>query len=194
MTSSLVTAADKIVIVGFMGVGKSTIGRLLANRLRWNFVDLDEVIEREFGCSIPDVFETWGEKAFRDKERTSALTMCGPQSNSRRVIALGGGTFTQESVRAHCMKHTWVVLLDLSWEQWRELRMPQIIDSRPVLKNLSLEATHDLFDQRSAQYTHHHRFLIDKLSPDEVVDRIVDALDLSVKSAAENVLPADNAR
>lgn len=182
-----VVSNGKLIIAGFMGVGKSTVGQLLARRLGWTFIDLDEVLERQFGCSIPEIFEIWGEKAFRDKERETAISLCDPTDGGNSIIALGGGTFTHDPVRQFCMQHATVVLLDLSWEEWRKLRMPRIIDSRPVLKSLSLEATRELFERRRAQYSHHHRFLVDNLTPDEVVDQLIDRVGLSYGSAETKV-------
>jgi shikimate kinase len=83
-----------IYLVGFMGSGKSTVGRALAGELGWTFVDLDEEIERRQGVSISELFDTQGEAAFREIERAAlrehvrAVQMGRPQ-----VISLGGGAF-----------------------------------------------------------------------------------------------------
>jgi shikimate kinase len=80
--------AERIVLTGFMGSGKSTIGPLLAAELGWNFVDLDAEIERRSGLTIPQIFTERGESAFR-KEETAALVAA--LGHARTVIALGGG-------------------------------------------------------------------------------------------------------
>ena len=86
-----------IYLVGFMGSGKSTVGRALADELGWNFADLDEDIEKREGLSISEVFSQRGEAAFRQCE-TAALrervrsVLCGKPC----VIALGGGAFRSE--------------------------------------------------------------------------------------------------
>lgn len=85
-----------IYLIGFMGCGKTTIGRSLAEKIGWRFVDLDDEIEREQRQSIVQIFETQGEEAFR------ALEAAALKSRVRRVqmghpmvVALGGGAFTQ---------------------------------------------------------------------------------------------------
>ncbi len=85
-----------IVLVGMMGVGKSTIGRRLAARLRLPFLDADAEIEAAAGMSIPDIFETHGEPHFRDGEARviARLLDSGPA-----VIATGGGAFMREETR-----------------------------------------------------------------------------------------------
>lgn len=167
-----ITTAENIVIIGFMGVGKSTLGQMLAEELHWNFIDLDQVIEEEFGCSIPEIFEIWGEQAFRDKERELATQLCSASSR-HNVIALGGGAFAQEVIREHCMAQCAVVLLDLSWEEWKSYRLPKVSDTRPLLQHRSIEGIEQLFHRRRQLYSHHYRFSIDGMSPEEAVQQIL---------------------
>jgi shikimate kinase len=91
-----------IFLVGFMGSGKSTAGRLLAQRVAWKFVDLDALIEEEEKTSIAEIFQHRGEAAFRQREhlvlrRLIEEAQRGGQASAGagRVIALGGGTFAQ---------------------------------------------------------------------------------------------------
>ena len=79
---------DRVVLTGFMGSGKTTVGRALAERLGWQFLDLDTEIERRDGRSVPQVFAESGEAHFRHLE-TSALA--GLLGQRRGVLALGGG-------------------------------------------------------------------------------------------------------
>jgi shikimate kinase len=83
-----------IYLVGFMGSGKSTVGRALAEELGWSFFDLDEEIERREGVPIPQIFETRGEPVFRSVE-TSVLRehVRAVQAGRPQVMALGGGAF-----------------------------------------------------------------------------------------------------
>jgi shikimate kinase len=80
--------AERIVLTGFMGSGKSTIGPLLAAELGWNFADLDAEIERRTGQSIAQIFAERGEAAFRKEETAALAAILG---HARTVIALGGG-------------------------------------------------------------------------------------------------------
>ncbi|HVS15030.1 MAG TPA: shikimate kinase [Thermoanaerobaculia bacterium] len=81
----------RIYLVGFMGAGKTAVGRCLARRLGWRFVDLDREIERRSGVSVAEIFEREGEPGFRSRE-TAALRRISRRQ--RTVVATGGGTLT----------------------------------------------------------------------------------------------------
>ncbi len=86
-----------VCLTGFMGSGKSTVGRLLAAQLAWHFVDLDSEIERHTGLPISQIFEQKGEPVFRDTEHDCLTRVLGwaSERDARVVLALGGGTFAQ---------------------------------------------------------------------------------------------------
>jgi shikimate kinase len=91
-----------IFLVGFMGSGKTTVGRQLAKQLAYRFVDLDISIEAAAGRAIHEIFDQQGEAAFRELEHRELTRMCGPTANAGPpaqagacVVALGGGAFTQ---------------------------------------------------------------------------------------------------
>ncbi len=77
-----------IALIGFMGSGKSTVGRSVARRLGWQITDTDTVVETAAGRAIPQVFAEEGEAAFRDREASAVLSVC---RSERQVIATGGG-------------------------------------------------------------------------------------------------------
>lgn len=81
-------AEGNVYLVGMMGAGKTTVGKKLSKVLGWNFVDLDQVIEKMTGVSVATVFEIEGEAGFRQRE-TQALAQQGAQD--RTVVATGGG-------------------------------------------------------------------------------------------------------
>jgi shikimate kinase len=86
-----------VCLTGFMGSGKSTIGRLLAGQLAWHFTDLDEEIEKESGLTVSQIFAQKGEAVFREIEHRCldrVLAMASARQ-LRLILALGGGTFTQ---------------------------------------------------------------------------------------------------
>jgi len=86
-----------IYLVGFMGCGKTTVGRMVAEEIGWRFADLDEDIEHEQRSSIPHLFSTVGEEAFRQIERQALVRRVHRiQSGHPTVLALGGGTFTRD--------------------------------------------------------------------------------------------------
>jgi shikimate kinase len=78
----------RLVLTGFMGAGKTTVGRLLAARLGWEFLDLDAYIELRAGLTVPSIFSTHGEQRFRQLESQALASALG---RSRVVLALGGG-------------------------------------------------------------------------------------------------------
>lgn len=78
-----------VILIGFMGTGKSSCGRVLAGQLGFSFVDLDKAIEQKWGMSIPDMFAQHGESFFREKEKEMCREMAAKRSV---VIATGGGT------------------------------------------------------------------------------------------------------
>jgi shikimate kinase len=86
-----------VCLTGFMGSGKSTVGRMLAAQLAWHFVDLDSEIERHTGLAIAQIFEQKGEPVFRDIEHECLTRVLGwaSERDARVVLALGGGTFAQ---------------------------------------------------------------------------------------------------
>jgi len=79
----------RLVLTGFMGAGKTTVGRLLADRLGWEFLDLDAYIEARTGLSVPSIFSAHGEPRFRQLESSALASALG---HSNLVLALGGGT------------------------------------------------------------------------------------------------------
>ena len=79
----------RIVLTGFMGAGKTTIGRLLAEELRWDFLDLDAHLETRMGATIPSLFSQHGEPHFRRLESSALVSALG---RANTVLALGGGT------------------------------------------------------------------------------------------------------
>jgi shikimate kinase len=118
-----------IVLVGLMGVGKSTVGRRLATRLRLPFVDADEEIERAAGMSITDIFERFGEDYFRDGERRVIARLI---DGTPKVVATGGGAFINEETRALILRDATAVWLhahpDVLAERVRRR------DTRPLLR------------------------------------------------------------
>ncbi len=84
----LTTATRRLVLTGFMGVGKSTVGALLAERLGWSFLDLDRSIEDRTGATVPELFEREGERGFRRLESTA---LAAALRRTETILALGGG-------------------------------------------------------------------------------------------------------
>ena len=137
-----------IVLVGLMGVGKSTIGRRLAQRLRIPFVDADHEIEDAAGLSIPEIFERFGESHFRDGERRVIARLIDGQA---KVIATGGGAFMNPETRA--------LILANAISVWIDADLDVIVDrvarrdNRPLLKGKNArEVLTELAEVRNPVY------------------------------------------
>ena len=101
------------VLVGFMGAGKSSVGRMLADRLGVEFIDVDDMIERNAGRSIREIFASLGEGVFRDMEKAAIRDAV---SVSGRIVAAGGGAFLDEGNRMALSAYGPVFFLDASCE------------------------------------------------------------------------------
>lgn len=123
-----------IVLVGMMGVGKTTIGRRLAVRLKLDFVDADEEIEKAAGMSIAEIFEKFGEPYFRDGERRVIARLI---DGSPKVIATGGGAFINDETRKLILERALSIWLDadikiLAERVSRRSHRPLLKDRDPV--------------------------------------------------------------
>lgn len=162
-----------IVFIGFMGVGKTSIGKAVAERLSRDFIDIDVEIEEKHNMPTTEIFKKMGEKAFREEEGTMIASYCKQKS---KIISVGGGAFLQQETRDICLSECIVVFLDLSWEFWQD-RISLLIDSRPVLQDKNLVEIKALFHDRQAIYKDHHiKINTDNLPVEEVAELIIDRL------------------
>lgn len=120
-----------IVLVGMMGVGKSSVGKRLASLLECSFVDADEEIERSAQMSIPEIFETYGEDYFRDGERRVIARLID-ECEECCVIATGGGAFCNDETRALILDRALTIWLDSEVDTLLERTGRK--DNRPLLK------------------------------------------------------------
>jgi shikimate kinase len=156
-----------IFLVGFMGAGKTTVGKVLAPRLNYEFVDLDDVIERRMGMSVQAIFNQLGEAEFRRTE-SQVLETC--REISRAVVALGGGAYVAESNRELLREIGTTIWLDCALE----VCLSRLGDdpSRPVLG--SKPEMKALLDRRRAAYVMaDHIVEAGTSTPDEVASEIV---------------------
>ena len=167
----LTTPLRRLILTGFMGAGKSTVGRLLAARLGWEFLDLDAHLEHRTGATIPELFTLYGEAHFRRLESTALASALG---RSRVVLALGGGTPEDLTNRLLIEQTplTLTVFLDAPFSTLFDRCMLQDI-SRPVLVDAAEAELR--FERRRPLYTRLSRVIVDTsaLSPQETADAIV---------------------
>lgn len=127
--AGLVLSCPRIVLVGMMGAGKTTVGRELARRLKMRFLDCDHEIEARTGVTIPTIFEIEGEEGFRRRE---SQTLAALTEESGIVLATGGGAVLRPANRALLHERGVVIYLDVPprilWERTRHDR------NRPLLQ------------------------------------------------------------
>jgi shikimate kinase len=172
-TRILPTSLRRIVLTGFMGAGKTTVGRLLAQRLGWQFLDLDAHLEARTGSSIPQLF-LQGEAHFR---RLESVALANALGLSHTVLALGGGTPEQFTNRLLLEQTpgTTTVFLEAPFATLFDRCVLQAID-RPVLADP--EVARSRFTTRVPLYRRlaAHTVETASLSPTETVDRLLQHL------------------
>lgn len=166
-----------IVFIGFMGAGKTTVGKLVAKKLYRDFIDIDEEIEKEYDMPVSQIFAEIGEKAFREREKNLIMSLC---DQKLKIISVGGGAFLQEEIRNGCLSSCIVFYLDITWDAWKS-RLSSIIDTRPVLQGKSMGEIEELFYKRKEIYSnnYHSKIEIDEQDMEELADSIVQTLKLS---------------
>ena len=157
-----------IVLVGMMGSGKSSIGKLLSKKTGLDFIDIDALIENKENKSITEIFKLNGEKYFRDLEEKISIKKLKEYNN---VISLGGGAFLNAKIRKQSSLNSITV-----WLNWKTSTLiDRIKDSkkRPVVKNLKANEIKDLIEERSKIYnSSDYKVNCDKLSKSEIVNKI----------------------
>ncbi len=129
ISQALAKRSQSLVFIGLMGAGKSAIGRRVAERLDLEFVDADAEIEAAAGCSIEEIFDRFGEEAFRDGERR---VMARLLETPMQVIATGGGAFMDEKTRS--LIHEKAVCIWLKADLETLVARTSRSDDRPLLK------------------------------------------------------------
>ena len=159
---------QRIALTGFMGAGKSTIGRLLAARLGWNFLDLDTHLEQRSGLTVPQIFAEHGEARFRRLESTALASALAQHST---VIALGGGV--PESLTNRLLLEqtpgTFTIFLDAPFSVLYDRCVLQATD-RPVLSDP--DAAQARFAARHPLYTRLAGLTVEtaELTPEQTVE------------------------
>jgi len=163
-----------VVLVGFMGSGKSSVGRELARRFGAPFVDVDERIESAAGCRIRDLFAREGEPAFREREKAALREVVSVKGC---VIATGGGAFADEENRVLLRSYAPVVYLETAAETLVERLAGDL--GRPLLRGGEREeVVRELLSRRAPGYrTADVTVRTDGRTVEEVAGQVADRID-----------------
>ena len=167
----------KIILVGMMGAGKTTIGKLLSNQLSFNFIDLDRMIEEKSGVKINTIFEIEGEEGFREREY---LALNEALAEEKVVISTGGGVVVKDTNRSLIEKSEAMVVylkasLDILVGRLKNDKTRPMLDK--VNKQLSLQK---LLSEREPFYENLADFIIDTshLKTNDVLKTITEKMEL----------------
>lgn len=162
----------RIVLTGFMGSGKTTVGPLVAQHLGWRFIDVDDVIEAESGCTIAELFARHGEPSFRDRERAAIARLA---SEDGLVLALGGGAIEDAATRELLLHSAGTLLVHLEVRLATTLaRCSGTENTRPVLADQANLARR--YERRLPLYRSAHVSIsVDALAPAEVAAAVLAA-------------------
>ena len=166
----------KIFLIGPMGSGKSTIGKVLSERLEYDFYDTDKLVEKVVGKKIKEIFEQNGEQYFRLKE-SEELDKTRKLKNA--VIATGGGIIENKKNRLFLKEEKKVIFLDSSVE--RQYDRTKESQKRPLLNNGdSMKILKNLYRKRLSFYQEVSKLKIsmDNLTEGKIFEKILDFLDL----------------
>ena len=159
-----------LVLTGMMGVGKSTVGKMLANKLAFTFIDIDKLIENEEGCTINQIFKNKSENYFRRIENSITLKELN-KNNS--VISLGGGAFLSKSIRKAVKNSSISFWLDVNAnELFKRLNKTK---KRPLLYKKDLKVTiNKIYLERRKTYSEaNFRIKCDFLKPQIIVNKVL---------------------
>ena len=169
-----------IFLIGYRGAGKSTVGRVLAERLGWAFVDADQIVEERAGKTIREIFAKEGETGFRNKESAVLADLC---TRSNTVVATGGGIVLRDENRARIRAHGFAAWLTAGPPVlWARMQAdPSTAARRPALAGGGLIEVQELLAAREPWYK-------------ACADIEVPVASLSPEQAADAILAACNSR
>jgi len=158
-----------LILLGMMGVGKTTIGKILAKKLNLEFIDTDEHIERKNLMTISEIFEKEGEKFFRTEEKN---VICELLKKNSCVFALGGGAFMNEILREQILKDCISIWVDIDLNILTGRTTGK--KNRPLLKNENtFEKLKEIYNERKNTYAlANHKINCDKLNKNDIVEKI----------------------
>jgi shikimate kinase len=165
-----------LTLTGMMGVGKSTIGKNLAKKLKYNFIDVDKIIEKKEGSSINLIFKNKGEDYFRKIENDITLSEL-KKNNS--VVSLGGGAFLNNNIRRNSKKFSISFWLDVPVDKL--IKRLSKSRQRPLLykKNISETVKKIYFERKKIYNEADFRIKCSSLKSEKIVDEILNLYEKS---------------
>ena len=159
-----------LVLLGMLGVGKTTIGRIVAKKQGMEFTDTDESIEKKCSMKISEIFKKKGERFFRNEEEKEVLKSL---KRNNCVIALGGGAFISKTVRNCVLKNTISIWLDINLKTLN--KRTRWNKKRPLLnKQNNQETINKLYSERKNIYKlADHRVNCDNLDKENISKKII---------------------
>ena len=159
-----------LVLLGMMAVGKSTLGKIVAKKLRLQFIDTDKNIENHNLMKIKDIFEQKGEDFFRKEEEKEVLKSLKKQNC---VIALGGGAFVNSKIRDSILKNAISVWLDIDIKTLE--KRVKLNKKRPLLKNNNnYEMIKKIYQERKKIYKlANHKIKCDQMDKSDLAKKII---------------------
>jgi shikimate kinase len=157
-----------LILIGMMGSGKSTIGRLLAQKLNLRFFDIDFLIENKTNMKIAEIFEKKGEDEFRNLEKEITLKFL---NKTNCVISLGGGAFINEIIKKKVKKKG--IAIWLNWNSQTLINRIRKNKKRPIVLNLNDNKLKDLINNRSKIYSKaNYKINCENMNKIEIVKKI----------------------
>ena len=158
-----------LVLLGMMGVGKTKIGKYVAKRLKINFFDIDELVEKKNEMKIAEIFKTKGEIYFRKEEEFVTIKYLNKKES---IISLGGGGFINDKIREKVLSECISVWLNVNLKTiYRRLKNSKI---RPLANNGNQNNLGKIFLERKKIYSlADHEINCDNLNIDQISNRII---------------------
>ena len=167
----------KVTLIGMMGTGKSKFGRKIANILKFNFYDVDHIIEQEFKMTIKELFQKHGEVFFRKIEEKTIrnLILKINKSKEKVIISLGGGGFDSEETRELLLNYTKVIWLKTPVD----VLVQRVGDGskRPMIKGETRDTIIQLLKIRTKYYSlSHNQIDTNKLNQNQVTEKLINLI------------------
>ena len=161
---------ENIVFLGMMGSGKSSIGSIVAEKLKKDFIDIDQEIEKKIGMKISKIFENKGEKYFREVEETVTLKLL---KKNKTLISLGGGAFLNNKIKKEVLENHISFWLD--WDVKTLVNRIKNSQKRPIAFKSTKNDLLDLIEKRSVVYSKAmYKISCENLTKNEIAKKIIE--------------------